>query len=181
MSKKLKRTSLFAKDINSLLYAYGDVAQPLSETVNCLDELVSSYLTDICHNANKVSKHTISKSKIKIDDFRFVLRNDPIKLGRADELIATNKLITEAKKQFNETDTTIARSDQYYSGVKKDNSNLSNDSNGNSNLGSNRELNNGIVDATEYDEGELEEEEEEFENEEDEEEEEEEFDNEEED
>ena len=145
MSKNLKRTSLFAKDIKSLLYARGDVAQSFSETVSCSDEPLSSYLTDICHNANKVTKHTISKSKIQLDDFRFVLKNDPLELGRADKLVATNKFITEAKKQFNETDTTISKSGQYYSGMKKGTSNLSNDSNGNNSLGSSRELYNRIL------------------------------------
>ena len=97
-------------------------------------------MTDICHNANKVTKHTISKSKIQLDDFRFVLKNDPLELGRTDKLVATNKYITEAKKQFNKTDTTISKSRQYYSGIKNGTSNLSNDSNGNNSLCSSRKL-----------------------------------------
>ncbi|EDO15278.1 hypothetical protein Kpol_455p9 [Vanderwaltozyma polyspora DSM 70294] len=108
MSRKLKRTHLFSKDVSSLLYAYGDVASPLPQTVTCLDEVISSYLVDICHKAYKVSKYS-NRSKVKLEDFKFVLKNDPIKLGRADELIATNKLITEAKKQFNETDTSVSK------------------------------------------------------------------------
>lgn len=89
--------------MSSLLYAYGDVPQPLPQTVQCLDELVSSYLVDICNAAYQSAKNS-QRNKLKIEDFKFALRNDPIKLGRAEELIATNKLITEAKKQFNETD-----------------------------------------------------------------------------
>lgn len=108
MSRRLKRSNLFSKDISSLLYAYGDVPQPLSETIQCLDELVSSYLVDICTIASGVSKHS-ARSKLKLEDFKFALRNDQIKLGRAEELIATNKLITEAKKQFNENDQQALR------------------------------------------------------------------------
>lgn len=103
MSKKLKRTDLFAKDVGSLLYAYGDVAQPLPETVQCLDELVSGYLVDICSAAYRTAQGS-RRSKLKLEDFKFAIRRDPIKLGRAEELIATNKLITEAKRQFNGTD-----------------------------------------------------------------------------
>ncbi|QLL34673.1 hypothetical protein HG536_0H00480 [Torulaspora globosa] len=103
MSKKLKRTSLFSKDVSSLLYAYGDVAQPLPETVQCLDELVSGYLVDVCSNAFRVAQGS-RRSKLKLEDFKFAIRHDPVKLGRAEELIATNKLITEAKRQFNGTD-----------------------------------------------------------------------------
>lgn len=104
MSRKLKRTSLFAKDVSSLLYAYGDVAQPLPETVQCLDELVSGYLVDVCSSAFRAAQNC-QRNKLKLEDFRFAVRHDPIKLGRAEELIATNKLITEAKKQFNGSDS----------------------------------------------------------------------------
>lgn len=104
MSKKLKRTNLFAKDVSSLLYAYGDAPQPLPETVQCLDELVSAYLVDVCTGAYRTAQNS-RRSKLKLEDFKFVLRHDPIKLGRAEELIATNKLIAEAKKQFNGTDS----------------------------------------------------------------------------
>ncbi|GAV56101.1 hypothetical protein ZYGR_0AZ02730 [Zygosaccharomyces rouxii] len=104
MSRKLKRTNLFAKDVSSLLYAYGDVAQPLPETVQCLDELVSGYLVDVCSSAFRAAQNC-QRNKLKLEDFRFAVRHDPIKLGRAEELIATNKLITEAKKQFNGSDS----------------------------------------------------------------------------
>lgn len=104
MSKKLKRTNLFSRDVSSLLYAYGDVAQPLPETVQCLDELVSGYLVDLCSAAYRTAQNS-QRNKLKLEDFRFAVRHDPIKLGRADELIATNKLITEAKKQFNGSDS----------------------------------------------------------------------------
>ncbi|KAK5780235.1 Taf13p PWA37_001372 [Arxiozyma heterogenica] len=103
MSRKLKRTNLFTKDLNSLLYSYGDVAQPMQQTSHCLDELVTAYLVDICNSALKTAQNS-QRNKIKLDDFKFALRRDPIKLARAEELIATNKLIIEAKKQFSETD-----------------------------------------------------------------------------
>ncbi|CAL9731060.1 transcription initiation factor TFIID subunit 13 [Monosporozyma unispora] len=103
MSRKLKRSNLFSKDLNSLLYSYGDSAQPNQQTTHCLDELVSAYLVDICTTALKTAQNS-QRNKVKLDDFKFALKNDPIKLARAEELISTNKLITEAKKQFSETD-----------------------------------------------------------------------------
>ena len=101
--RRLKKTNLFHKDINSLLYAYGDVAQPLNKTVQCLDELVSSYLVDICAEAAHVANSS-NRNKIRLEDFKFALRKDPIKLARAEELISTNALITEANKQFNDNE-----------------------------------------------------------------------------
>ncbi|CAL9737433.1 transcription initiation factor TFIID subunit 13 [Monosporozyma servazzii] len=103
MSRKIKRSNLFSKDLNSLLYAYGDSATPTQQTTQCLDELVSAYLVDICTSAMNTAQNS-QRNKVKLDDFKFALRNDPIKLARAEELISTNKLITEAKKQFSETD-----------------------------------------------------------------------------
>lgn len=103
MSKKLKRTNLFTKDVSSLLYAYGDVPQPLNQTAQCLDELVSTFLVDVCTSAYHTAQNS-QRPKVKLEDFKFAIRHDSVKLGRAEELIATNRLITEAKKQFNETD-----------------------------------------------------------------------------
>ncbi|AET41445.1 Taf13p Ecym_8158 [Eremothecium cymbalariae DBVPG len=103
MSRKLKKTNLFSKDIASLLYAYGDSPQPLPETVQCVDELVVGYLTDICTSAYKCAQ-TVHRTKIKVEDFRFVLRNDAVKLGRAEELIAINKVIVDARKQFDNSE-----------------------------------------------------------------------------
>lgn len=108
MSRKLKRTNLFAKDVSSLLYAYGDAAQPLPETVQCLDELVSGYLVDVCSSAFRAAQNC-QRNKLKLEDFRFAVRHDPIKLGRGEELIATNKLIADAKKQFNGSDSTTLK------------------------------------------------------------------------
>lgn len=103
MSRRLKRTNLFSKDVSSLLYAYGDVPQPMQSTVHCLDEIVAQYLVDVCSSASHVAVNS-QRNKVKLEDFKFALRKDQVKLGRAEELIATNKVITEAKKQFNETD-----------------------------------------------------------------------------
>ncbi|AAS51572.1 ADL347Cp [Eremothecium gossypii ATCC 10895] len=103
MSRKLKKTNLFSKDVAPLMYAYGDSPQPLPETVQCVDELVTSYLTDICANAYRCAQ-TVHRTKIKVEDFKFVLRNDPVNLGRAEELIMMNKVIADARKQFDNSE-----------------------------------------------------------------------------
>ncbi|SCU83158.1 LANO_0B08482g1_1 [Lachancea nothofagi CBS 11611] len=103
MSRRLKKTHLFSKDVAALMYAYGDVSQPLPESVQCLDELVSAYLIDICMSAYRTAQ-TVHRNKIKVEDFKFVLRNDEVKLGRAEELIKLSKIITDAKKLFNSSE-----------------------------------------------------------------------------
>ncbi|SCU86202.1 LADA_0D12970g1_1 [Lachancea dasiensis] len=103
MSRRLKKTHLFSKDVAALMYAYGDVAQPLPESVQCLDELVSGYLVDICMSAYRTAQ-TVHRNKIKVEDFKFALRKDEVKLGRAEELIKLSKIITDAKKLFNSSE-----------------------------------------------------------------------------
>ncbi|CDO93724.1 unnamed protein product [Kluyveromyces dobzhanskii CBS 2104] len=103
MSRRIRKTSLFSKDVGSLMYAFGDAAQPLPETVQCIDELLVSYLSDICANAY-YSAQTVKRNKIKVEDFRFVLRKDEVKLGRAEELMRMNKVITDARKQFDNSE-----------------------------------------------------------------------------
>jgi transcription initiation factor TFIID subunit 13 len=50
-----------------------------------------------CLEAAKVAAPRI---KLKVDDFKIVLRNDSRKLGRVEELLYLQKVIAEARKQF---------------------------------------------------------------------------------
>ncbi|KAF3924328.1 hypothetical protein ABW21_db0208800 [Orbilia brochopaga] len=59
-----------------------------------------------CHEAAKSASHA-RRNKIKVDDFKFALRRDPRKLGRVEELLAMTKVIQDARKQFDETGSTI--------------------------------------------------------------------------
>jgi len=87
-----------------MLYAFGDVPEPLPETVALMGDIVTEYLIDICHQAAAVSGN---RAKIKVDDFKFVLRKDRPKLGRIQELLHMQKVIADARKQykFDEKDT----------------------------------------------------------------------------
>ncbi|KAH3680062.1 hypothetical protein WICPIJ_008399 [Wickerhamomyces pijperi] len=100
-TKKKKNQKQFTKDLENLLYAHGDVETPLPDTVNCLEDIMLTYITDLCHSASLYSR-TTRRAKIKVDDFKFVLRNDPIKFNRIGELLLMNKEISEAKKQFDD-------------------------------------------------------------------------------
>jgi transcription initiation factor TFIID subunit 13 len=43
---------------------------------------------------------TSGRAKIKVDDFKFAVRNDPKKLGRIEELLQLQKVIQDAKRLF---------------------------------------------------------------------------------
>lgn len=100
-TKKKKNQKQFTKDLENLLYAHGDVETPLPDTVNCLEDIMLTYITDLCHSASLYSR-TTRRAKIKVDDFKFVLRNDPIKFNRIGELLVMNKEISDAKRQFDD-------------------------------------------------------------------------------
>lgn len=47
---------------------------------------------------------TTKRNKVKVDDFKFALRNDYKKLGRIDELQRLSKEIQEARKTFDDSE-----------------------------------------------------------------------------
>lgn len=83
------------------MYGIGDDPNPLQESVELLDDLVTEYIVDMCHEAAKMATHA-RRNKIKVDDFKFALRRDPKKLGRVEELLLMSKVIADARKQFND-------------------------------------------------------------------------------
>jgi len=84
------------------MYAFGDDVNPLTESVNVLDEFVTEFIIEMCHEAAKSATHA-RRNKIKVDDFKFALRRDPKKLGRVEELLHMSKVIQDARKQFDDT------------------------------------------------------------------------------
>ncbi|KAK6535107.1 Transcription initiation factor TFIID subunit 13 [Orbilia ellipsospora] len=101
-----RRQPFFSKDLKVIMYAFGDDVQPFAESVNTLDEIVTEYIIEMCHEAAKSASHA-RRNKIKVDDFKFALRRDSRKLGRVEELLAMTKVIQDARKQFDETGSTL--------------------------------------------------------------------------
>ena len=85
--------------VTQALYAYGDDKEPLPETVRILDEIATDFIIETCFSAAK-SAECCSRSKLKVDDFKFAIRGDPMLLGRVNELLAMDKHISTARKAF---------------------------------------------------------------------------------
>ncbi|KZF25560.1 TFIID-18kDa-domain-containing protein [Xylona heveae TC161] len=96
----------FAPDLKALLFAYGDDREPLPETVKVLDEIVTDYIIETCHEAALSASYS-RRAKIKVDDFKFALRRDPQKLGRVQELLTMDKVLKQARRQFDEKDDQV--------------------------------------------------------------------------
>ena len=87
----------------SLLYGFGDVPNPLEETVEYVDMLVVEYINKLCTDASRLAKY---RGHVKTEDFLFVLGREPRKLGRAKELLALDKELKRARQAFNVSDFT---------------------------------------------------------------------------
>lgn len=74
-------------DLTELLYAFGDVSQPLESTARVLDEILTDFIIETCHAAGLCASYS-RRQKIKVDDFRWVLRRNGALLGRVQESLA---------------------------------------------------------------------------------------------
>lgn len=102
-ARRRRRANLFTNDLKSLMYAFGDVANPDPESVAVLEDILQEYIVNMCHEAFRVAC-VANRQKIKVDDFKFALRNDPRKLGRVEELLILQREIAEARKTFDNSE-----------------------------------------------------------------------------
>ncbi|KAI8921416.1 hypothetical protein PhCBS80983_g02381 [Powellomyces hirtus] len=84
----------FTREVRSFMYGFGDVPNPSADSVELMEEMLLTYLSDLC------SKVRQTNPKPKTADFLHVLRKDPKKLARAHELLALDQEIRNAKKIF---------------------------------------------------------------------------------
>ncbi|KAI5285745.1 Transcription initiation factor TFIID subunit 13 [Ascosphaera aggregata] len=103
----------FGSELRLLLHAYGDPSphssfpqEPLPETLRCLDEIVTDFIIETCHSAAQGASYA-RRQKIKVDDFRFALRKDPVKLGRVQELFRLERELKEARRAFDQNDDRV--------------------------------------------------------------------------
>lgn len=96
---KKAKTHFDRLQVEAFLLAFGDNDYPLPETVRVLDEIVTDYIIETCHEAAAVAHHA-RRAKIKLDDFKFMLRRDTGKLGRVSEMLETDKELKRKRKAF---------------------------------------------------------------------------------
>lgn len=64
-----------------------------------LDEVITDFIIETCHAAALSASYS-RRQKIKVDDFKWVLRRDAKKLGRVTEIFFAEKIIRENRKAF---------------------------------------------------------------------------------
>ncbi|CRG85226.1 transcription initiation factor TFIID subunit D11 [Talaromyces islandicus] len=103
----------FPNEMRAFLTGHGDrdahpycPQGPLQETVRVLDEVVTDYILEMCHEAAAVANYA-RRQKVKVEDFRFALRRDPHKLGRVQQLLQMDRELKDARKIFDQDDDQV--------------------------------------------------------------------------
>ncbi|XP_011629295.1 transcription initiation factor TFIID subunit 13 isoform X2 [Amborella trichopoda] len=95
-SLKRKR-GFFQKDLQHMMYGFGDDPNPLPETVALLEDIAVEYITDMVHKAQETAS---KRGKLLTEDFLFLIRKDMPKLNRCTELLSMNEELKQARKAF---------------------------------------------------------------------------------
>lgn len=90
------------------MYGYGDVRQPLDSTKKVLDEMLTDFITELCHEGARQAQ-IAGRQKIKLDDIRFACRKNPIYLGKIAEMSQKLESIKDAKKLLDVNDDKITK------------------------------------------------------------------------
>jgi transcription initiation factor TFIID subunit 13 len=67
--------------------------------VRVLDEITTDFLIETCHDAAKTAA-AAGRQKVKVEDFKFAIRGDALMLGRVNELLALDRELKDARRQF---------------------------------------------------------------------------------
>ena len=95
-----KNTHPLARDIEEMMYGYGDSWPSNPESVKLMEALVTDYIHALCTNALKVSELT---GKIDKESFLFLIRKDKVKYERVLKLLKVNEEMKSMQKiEFNQ-------------------------------------------------------------------------------
>ncbi|ONK78726.1 uncharacterized protein A4U43_C02F21790 [Asparagus officinalis] len=106
-SLKRKR-GMFQKDLQHMMYGFGDDPNPLPETVALLEDIVVEYVTDLVHKAQDIAT---KRGKLLTEDFLYLVRKDTPKLHRCTELLSMNEELKQARKAFEVDEEKLATGD----------------------------------------------------------------------
>ncbi|KAG6417764.1 hypothetical protein SASPL_119957 [Salvia splendens] len=109
-SSKRKR-GMFQKDLQHMMYGFGDDANPLPETVALVEDIVVEYVTEMASLVHKAQDIASKRGKLLTEDFLFLIRKDLPKLNRCTELLSMNEELKQARKAFEVDEEKLASTD----------------------------------------------------------------------
>ncbi|KAF0929110.1 hypothetical protein E2562_015217 [Oryza meyeriana var. granulata] len=104
-----RKRGVFQKDLQHMMYGFGDDPNPLPETVALVEDIVVEYVTDLVHKAQNVAS---KRGKLLTEDFLYLIRKDARKLHRATELLSMNEELKQARKAFDVNEETLATNNE---------------------------------------------------------------------
>ncbi|PWA55851.1 transcription initiation factor TFIID subunit 13 [Artemisia annua] len=66
-----RKRGVFQKDLQHMMYGFGDDSNPLPETVALVEDIVVEYVTDMVHKAQDIAS---KRGKLLTEDFLFLIR-----------------------------------------------------------------------------------------------------------
>ncbi|XP_048134139.1 transcription initiation factor TFIID subunit 13 isoform X1 [Rhodamnia argentea] len=113
-SSKRKR-GIFQKELQHMMYGFGDDPNPLPETVALVEDIVVEYVTDFAHKAQDIGS---KRGKLSVEDFLYLVRKivkylaqqDAPKLNRCKELLSMQEELKQARKAFDVDEEKLAAS-----------------------------------------------------------------------
>ncbi|KNC52108.1 transcription initiation factor TFIID subunit 13 [Thecamonas trahens ATCC 50062] len=101
---ELKPHSLFTSMLEEMVFGFGDVSQPLSATVNAVEDIVVDYIRSMTLAALQVAER---RGKLMAEDFLFLIRNDDKKYERVRELLNMREVIKRERANFEQEKTML--------------------------------------------------------------------------
>lgn len=81
---------------------------PLPETVRVLDSIAVEFIRETCLNAGQIANWS-GRQKVKLDDFRYILRKDAVKLGRVNEILQAERELKETRKLVDDDGSKVGK------------------------------------------------------------------------
>ncbi|KAG5969947.1 hypothetical protein E4U58_000901 [Claviceps cyperi] len=106
--KNVGKMNFSHNELAQLLYAHGDVKNPLPETVRVLDEIITDFMQSIAFEATRAA-HYSGRQKIKYEDFEFAFRRNPAFLGKVQEVFEKQREIKKAREILRDGEDEIMR------------------------------------------------------------------------
>ncbi|EGY15840.1 Transcription initiation factor TFIID subunit 13 like protein [Verticillium longisporum] len=103
--KNVGRMNFSSNELGQLLFAHGDVRNPLPETIRVLDEILTEFIQGTAFEAARNASYA-GRQKVKWEDFEFAFRKNPAFLGKVQEVFQKKGEIDNAKKIFSKEDET---------------------------------------------------------------------------
>ena len=76
-----KRKKLFSKELQCMMYGFGDDQNPYTESVDIPEDLVIEFITEMTHKAMSVGR----QGWVQVEDIVFLIQKDPRKFACSEE------------------------------------------------------------------------------------------------